>query len=522
MGVKGLFGFLERSQYRGKQVNLCNEASNGNQKERKGIVFDGNGIMHYLLNSSTKLNLGLQVSFIHGFQNFHFYHLALKFFRNFLSQGIRIYVIFDGPRPVFKTQSLKVNEKAISGLLSEDHTEFLSEPTYIEAKNLSYLFPVSASHVFELMYEALSTLEGEFQGDVNWKVAYGEADPEVVRVCIEENYYVIIGRDTDFIVALAEAPGAVYAPLDSLNFKNEREILTSVYDPQVISNEYLNLPDSKLFPVFATLAGNDYLDPRKDLNSFHDRLYIQNRRDIIPAVTSFLRTSQNIQHLREDVFADIENEDRREHLEILYEKSLNSYCFENQDNRHETLLANLHLQNEFQKGRLPIDVSQVLLTRLIEGAGLPNIERGICSKKVRSCYAQMINRLHILSFYLNPENRGIDVLNFPTIPSNFQELFPNANQSMSTKELLLIFIFPDNINGFSRDDFLHYTRDFSVTQTILILALILTIYHGCPKTWFYRTGGMNLIHDPHALCLRFVRSFLMASALKRRFGNGKR
>jgi len=146
MGVKGLYSFLKRSQYRGKQENLCETAINENGKTRKGIVFDGNGIMYYLLSSSTKLNLGLQVSFIHGFQNSHFYHLTLQFFRNFLSQGIRIYVIFDGPRPVFKSRSSKANDKTISSILNKGSDDLLN--SRVGNLNPESLFPSVSSHVF--------------------------------------------------------------------------------------------------------------------------------------------------------------------------------------------------------------------------------------------------------------------------------------------------------------------------------------------------------------------------------------
>ena len=82
----------------------------------------------------------------------------------------------------------------------------------------------------------------------------GEADREIAAHCRREGYAAVLGKDSDFFVL--DVP--VYLVLDTLRLDTSPPICAAYQREDVLNVLGLTNP---MVPLFASLVGNDFVDP---------------------------------------------------------------------------------------------------------------------------------------------------------------------------------------------------------------------------------------------------------------------
>ena len=333
MGIKGLMSFLTRAGYHGEKVDLSQEP-----EATAGLVFDGNNLLYRLYHFAPDFGLGHGVSFVHGGQYLHFYHVCRAFFTAFLAKGIPCHVVFDGLRMPSKhaaaadaagvgrfasVPSSHRNVELVEALtcghpLPEwlirllDRAGGQENASVLDEMVKSSLAAMVPTFGYQVMLEALNDLKLETAAVrrvrdggpmISVSVAPGEADPEVVKVCHRLGAFGVCALDTDYIALLSDlcdpslsqavtGQTGRYISLQHLNFSSDGGIAATILDSSVIARDLLHIQPAQL-PHFACLVGNDYLNPDVHLATFLSRIGAVRFADRVPCVAAFLNDKKD-------------------------------------------------------------------------------------------------------------------------------------------------------------------------------------------------------------------------------------
>ncbi|GLG99193.1 Constitutive coactivator of peroxisome proliferator-activated receptor gamma [Gryllus bimaculatus] len=248
MGVKGLQTFMENICPNGAyEVNIKEvvEAYRKRTDREVVIVVDTLSCIQPLYG---------QLDWICGGQVREYMDVFQKFIQAFQSIGVKLVFFLDGPVQAWKRrtwverrlQSLKGVYEIFDLIGNGEHPSNFTGDTFI--------FPPGtvASSVF-----TIKTENCEFHRTVK------ECDEEIAAYAKQHNCFAILGQDTDYIIY--DGPQYYF----SSRYLNIDKMTTKNYDRRALCR-HLKL-SLGLLPLFATLVGNDFIQPN-DLVLFHKRI----------------------------------------------------------------------------------------------------------------------------------------------------------------------------------------------------------------------------------------------------------
>ena len=238
MGVRGLTTFVESIDAAWETIVLpIVEGADGDIASANGnaprLVIDGLALMYHLYQRS-KLNYSW------GGQYEEFYCLVAHHF-HMLSAAFDVFVMFDGVNPEQKEREMRTRNAERSKRLVRLMRERGEDTTGC------FVMPVLATKTF---YLCLADLAARGRR-VRYVVADYEADSAVAALA-KWNQCCAVSRDSDYYIF--DIPQG-YVPIDSLVVGTDR-IQARNYSVRRMA-EFLRLP-LPLFPLWATLIGNDY------------------------------------------------------------------------------------------------------------------------------------------------------------------------------------------------------------------------------------------------------------------------
>ncbi|KAF9435995.1 hypothetical protein BGZ76_005080 [Entomortierella beljakovae] len=256
------------------------------EKNLRYFIIDGNAYIHHLYCG--------QFEWIWGGQYSSFVNLLTAHVAALRSCGFQLQFLFDGPLPNQKrqtrltrdTEKIRKITKVISNLennhvigLNSNHSNNLTNPSDSMAalgriggtgtvtsgsqSNFYFLIPPL---VLEITLQTLRSLGADLM------VCDGEADGLVARLAMEKSLdenvieAYAVSKDSDyFIYNTGPATKGGYIPLDSLCVSSDPQthittITASVYTQSNIASDLSIRPH--FLPLFASLTGNDYLQPK--------------------------------------------------------------------------------------------------------------------------------------------------------------------------------------------------------------------------------------------------------------------
>ncbi|XP_070574685.1 single-strand DNA endonuclease ASTE1-like [Ptychodera flava] len=228
-------GFLKSHQLRGTR-----------------IVIDGKGLMHILF-------FDFGVDFRHGGDYREFREVCTKFFRALLHCGVEPYVLFDGADDLQDVKFETLVERAQRKI---DNSVKISGGQV----GRSRLRPAFTTDVF---IKAVCDL------DIPLIVCDFEADEQVVALA--NNWKCpVLGEDSDFFVF--DIKGG-YIPIEHLRWR-EIDVNNVGERPPAISCKIYRAQDfcrhfrmtQEMFPLLATLLGNDYIDGKAFDDLYHSKI----------------------------------------------------------------------------------------------------------------------------------------------------------------------------------------------------------------------------------------------------------
>ncbi|CAL8248800.1 unnamed protein product [Lota lota] len=228
MGVKGLISLLEGNSQIYQDISF---------RDSK-LVVDGGNLLYHLYN---KYNLDQN----HGGEYLAFQALIQDFFMNLEKCGIKPYVVIDGGLGTSDIK-LKTRMERQEGLLQ-------NIPKALNGKSMG-IFPPFTFSVFE---QTLSQMK------VPLVKVFGEADCQLAALASEWRCPVL-STDSDFYIY--DLPGGLLS-LDHFQWK---KVVTSQAGSYIPCKRYTTSSfctffniDHQLLPLFASLAGNDYVNLRE-------------------------------------------------------------------------------------------------------------------------------------------------------------------------------------------------------------------------------------------------------------------
>ena len=243
MGVKGLQSFVqERLPLAHYTVPLSSIHSGGADV----VVVDGMGLIRRLYEQT--------LDWVGGGQFQELLFNVSAFVDAFRRSGLRLVVFFDGGVDDAKLEEWLSRRKRDLGNCQRvlGHLE-RSEPP----PKAAWFPPTNIS----------KWVAGAF-ADNGCPVYFtaGEADPEMVRYCLETPAAVgVLGQDSDFLIM----PTPLYLVLNSLRTNDERPSVAA-YPRAAVLGVFGGLP-SPLLPLVASLVGNDFVQQHQ-LGAFHSWL----------------------------------------------------------------------------------------------------------------------------------------------------------------------------------------------------------------------------------------------------------
>jgi hypothetical protein len=217
MGIRGMFGFMNRNQLK-KSIDLLQVIP----EDQKCVVIDGENLIFMLYLWSAHWGIGLPCSWVHGGQTLHWYHVLKNFFELFLRQDVRIIVMLDGLKEAMHVAKAQNQQRA-----KKDSMVACLRGRRRQGSHDGESIPLLYRKVFLEVVRDLQALyppNEAGQEMLHYSTATFEADPVCVEACRDGGVYGVIGADTDFIslVATAQAMPAyadkklIYIQLDSL------------------------------------------------------------------------------------------------------------------------------------------------------------------------------------------------------------------------------------------------------------------------------------------------------------------
>jgi len=124
-----------------------------------------------------------------------------------------------------------------------------------------------------------------------------EADPFIVKLAQEQEFYAVVSTDTDFVIfnkfngSISPSSIRIVSNNDAQASNNNKEI----YATRIQSSDVASLLQTQYLAELACLCGNDYIDATL-LNSFHTyaikKFNIKNVTETVRAVALYLRDKQ--------------------------------------------------------------------------------------------------------------------------------------------------------------------------------------------------------------------------------------
>ncbi|KAF8273411.1 PIN domain-like protein [Lactarius quietus] len=295
MGVHGLATYLRENQ-RKLSAPLVLSQERSKSEATIPLVVDAWSFIYELHNQS-------RLPWAYGGENVEFRDLVTRIVRAWISVGLRLYFVFDGPyhRSKFATSTIRVEQSTIQPSTLFFRTSPLSRATPRFLRENSILPPL----YYVATLDALRSLDGAVQ----IYMADDEGDPFAVELAGRLGGY-ITGRDSDYVILNVEGY-AGYIPMDQMvwsadsqgkdeesqmqddtgfvvsqknkqrsephtqgiispNTNDALSLSCVVYSPHGLA-AHLQIPLS-LLPLLAALIGNDFTADRRSISRlFYDR-----------------------------------------------------------------------------------------------------------------------------------------------------------------------------------------------------------------------------------------------------------
>ncbi|KAL9956446.1 hypothetical protein ACROYT_G037923 [Oculina patagonica] len=222
MGVRGLTSYIDDIETLWTQIEL----------QDTKLIIDGSGLCNYLYRSN-----GFECR--HGGQYDEFYNVVLSFFDALDSKGVESFVILDGAKDS-SGKKLDTDKKRAKRRIQTSHV--LAE-NLTSADGDDFLLPLLSKLVF---------IQALRDRGIKFAVCDSEADAEIASLANAWNCPAL-SNDSDFFIYNIKAG---YIPLSSLNWNSIR-LTTKIFHRRKLAT-HLRI-DEELLPLFASLAGNDYV-----------------------------------------------------------------------------------------------------------------------------------------------------------------------------------------------------------------------------------------------------------------------
>ncbi|XP_022808282.1 protein asteroid homolog 1-like [Stylophora pistillata] len=229
MGIPGLTSYINSLGTLWTEINLQNTE----------LVIDGPCLCHYLYDSN-----GLDCRC--GGQYQEYYDVVVSFFDALISYGVEPYVVFDG---AYDDKKLETREKRAKDKVKTSNA--LSQ----SADDRLFLLPPLAKDVF---VDALRNR------GVKFAFSDREADREIASLANAWNCPVL-SNDSDFFIFDIKAG---YIPITFFNWNSSCLTVRIFYRRKLAMHFQIR---AELIPLFASLAGNDYVSCNL-LSAFHRAL----------------------------------------------------------------------------------------------------------------------------------------------------------------------------------------------------------------------------------------------------------
>jgi hypothetical protein len=269
MGVQGFESYLT-THYNIEQTDFKHILN----QIQQGLVLDGGSFLHYMM-----AQCGPSF-YLYGFDPTSFIQETTNFLDTLIKKlNIRLIVLLDGVSSSGKESSLhgrhSRRRKAISKIYQEQNMK-LKLSCAFDTQSLKYhTFGIPlAKQVFA---QCLNTYRDNLDNDDMLRVIQlvDEADVEVAKCCICEQFFGVMGSDSDYFIF--NVPN--YIPFFSLRFI-EDTVYGKVYQPSAIAKHLSSVPlfsdaisiqrpiDQKTLCDFSCLVGNDFFN----LKAVNDRM----------------------------------------------------------------------------------------------------------------------------------------------------------------------------------------------------------------------------------------------------------
>ncbi|KAK3817239.1 MAG: PIN domain-like protein, partial [Benniella sp.] len=237
------------------------ESGSSSNRQERYFIIDGNAYIHHLYCG--------QFEWIWGGQYSSFTILLTEHVRALQDCGFQLQILFDGPLPLQKLQTRQTRDtekiqrmtRVVGDL--EHYRVMGQDPLSHKAGGRGSSYFLIPPLVMEVALQTLRSL------GVDLMVCDGEADGLVAQLALvrsmDENVVeaYAVSKDSDyFIYNTGSSPKGGYIPFDSLLVSTDSHskmttITATVYSQSTIA-QHLGIK-SQFLPLFASLAGNDYL-----------------------------------------------------------------------------------------------------------------------------------------------------------------------------------------------------------------------------------------------------------------------
>lgn len=369
MGIKGLYAFIQQTPSLAHHIEWPLHPTIPSISPQR-LVIDGNAYVYFLYCG--------RLDWVQGGQYQDFAELLRLHISALCGAGFDLVFLFDGPLPSQKHQNRLERDtdkiaKIASTLHELDRTTRTAGSTVPASNMRHFLLPPLA---LDVTLQTLRTLP------VIFEVCAGEADGAVAKLARQTGAYVM-SRDSDYFVY--DIGDAGYIPLDTLqvplNESQGQTIVAIVYRPRDIVI-HLGIPPA-LLPLFASLAGNDYVDSHifeaEILAHSHDATSGPARQAKVPGNSAFSRIRATVRFLQQyastssgqsekimdDIVAKIhQDDDAKMQLRATLAESVRQYdplaTGEVDDDAMKGIPS--HIVTAFREGRFSFKLMDVLMS----------------------------------------------------------------------------------------------------------------------------------------------------------------
>ncbi|XP_078347193.1 single-strand DNA endonuclease ASTE1-like [Oculina patagonica] len=232
MGVRGLINYINDIETLWTQIEL----------RRTKLIIDGSSLCNYLYESS-------DFDSRYGGQYYEFYNVVLSFFDALDSKGVESFVILDGAQDS-SGKKLDTDKKRAKEMIET------SDKLAYHSLSTDFLPPLLSKLVF---------IQALRDRGIKFAVCDSEAGAEIAILANAWNCPVL-SNDSDFFIFDIEAG---YIPLFSLNWKSVR-LPSKIFHRRKLASHFQI--HEELLPLFASLAGNDYVSGDDALEPFFRRI----------------------------------------------------------------------------------------------------------------------------------------------------------------------------------------------------------------------------------------------------------